>query len=1050
VGANDFRISDMGPNGNGNYNAWLPALAYNNTDNEYLVVWFGDDNTPPLTDGQQEIFGQRLDAATGTQVGANDFRISDMGPDGDSSYGAFSPAVAYNSINNQYLVVWYGDDSTAPLVDEEFEIFGQRLNAATGAQVGANDFRISDMGPEGSISYDASSPTVAYNRTNNEYLVVWQGDDNAPPLVDEEFEIFGQRLNAATGAQVGANDFRISDMGPDGDVKYGVLDLALAYNGANNEYLVVWYGYDNTPPLDRELEIFGQRLDAATGVQVGLNDFRISDMGPDGQKNYYAAYPAVAYNSGNNQYLTAWEGSDNTPPLVAFEKEIFGQRLEYAPPTVTLVNSVAGTGDGVLAEGEATTAAITQLLVSFSKSMRNPAGDTGANDVTNPANYRLFSSGADGAFQTGACGAAQGDDGTVAINAVSYNSDTRTASLTVNGGARLPPAGYRLLACGTLHDLDSTPLDGNDDGISGDAFPRTFVVLNTPPSISAIADRSIPENSSTPAIPFAIGDAETAAASLIVSASSSNTTLVPNANIVFGGAGANHTLTVTPAADRRGSAMITVRVSDGIATSSTNFVLTVTPSPWLALLYLAGDDIEPTGAGGLRVSLSEPLKRLLLRLDTMPYNPNVRVVVLYDGNLADDSRLMVRAPGGLQDVAARPFWFPAGQKELDTGSVSTLSAFISWARATYPGSPYSFLSIVDHGGGWAPDLGDIGQPRTGGGVQAGGWRGMSLDLTSPGGTSLSTLDTSDALALALGTERFDVVFFDACLMGMIESAYQVHPYASYLVAGENLLWAQLPYESYFAPTLLNSTTTPKQLAVSMVESYNQTAPSNPFTIAALDTTRLPDLASKTNTLASRLLAALPGGASPVAGAEARIRAAYAEAQKFDYDNSLTIDSTDGYVDLADFARQLLLPATAISNEVSAAAQAIVEATGGRGEANRVVVGFKARSGTVRTPSGLHTWDFTDSYGLAIYLPLGEQDMRPTGPPTTPDGPATPERQLDYYTDPDQLAFTRDAPKWAELLVRLEGNTPPRDAGRGAYRAPFPVSKISIYLPLVRR
>jgi hypothetical protein len=33
---------------------------------------------------------------------------------------------------------------------------------------------------------------------------------------------------------------------------------------------------------------------------------------------------------------------------------------------------------------------------------------------------------------------------------------------------------------------------------------------------------------------------------------------------------------------------------------------------------------------------------------------------------------------------------------------------------------------------------------------------------------------------------------------------------------------------------------------------------------------------------------------------------------------------------------------------------------------------------------------------------------------------------------------------------LEGNTPPRDPDKGPYRAPFPVSKISVYVPLVRR
>ena len=64
-------------------------------------------------------------------------------------------------------------------------------------------------------------------------------------------------------------------------------------------------------------------------------------------------------------------------------------------------------------------------------------------------------------------------------------------------------------------------------------------------------------------IAFTVGDAETAAGSLTVSGSSSNPTLVPNANIVFGGSGANRTVTVTPAANQNGTATITVTVSDG-------------------------------------------------------------------------------------------------------------------------------------------------------------------------------------------------------------------------------------------------------------------------------------------------------------------------------------------------------------------------------------------------------------------------------------------------------------------------------------------------------
>ena len=74
---------------------------------------------------------------------------------------------------------------------------------------------------------------------------------------------------------------------------------------------------------------------------------------------------------------------------------------------------------------------------------------------------------------------------------------------------------------------------------------------------------------------FTIGDAD-GPTGLAVSGQSSNTTLVPTANIVFGGSGANRTVTVTPAANQAGSTTITVTVTDGTASAETSFVLTVT------------------------------------------------------------------------------------------------------------------------------------------------------------------------------------------------------------------------------------------------------------------------------------------------------------------------------------------------------------------------------------------------------------------------------------------------------------------------------------------
>jgi hypothetical protein len=268
-----------------------------------------------------------VNAATGAEIGANDFRLSDIGPDGDVDYGAGYPAVAYNSANNEDLVVWHGDDDTGALANEEYEIFGQRVSA-TGVEIGTNDFRLSDMGPDGDWLYDARSPAVAYNSADEEYLVVWYGDDDTGGMVNEEREIFGQRVDAATGAEIGANDFRLSDMGPDGDAYYAAWYPAVAYNGAANEYLVVWRGDDDTAALvDEEYEIFGQRVSAATGAEIGT-DLRLSDMGPDGDASYDASDPAVAYNSAGNEYLVVWHGDDDTGGLVEDEFEIFGQRFD--------------------------------------------------------------------------------------------------------------------------------------------------------------------------------------------------------------------------------------------------------------------------------------------------------------------------------------------------------------------------------------------------------------------------------------------------------------------------------------------------------------------------------------------------------------------------------------------------------------------------------------------------------------------------------------------------------------------------------------------------
>ena len=129
---------------------------------------------------------------------------------------------------------------------------------------------------------------------------------------------------------------------------------------------------------------------------------------------------------------------------------------------------------------------------------------------------------------------------------------------------------------------------------------------NTAPTISNILDGAVDLNTSTGPIAFTIGDAETAPGSLTLSGSSSNPTVVPNGNIVFGGSGANRTVTVMPAANQSGTATITITVSDGVLSAADTFVLVVgTATPDFSLVGApASQTVAPGGSANYGLTIS--------------------------------------------------------------------------------------------------------------------------------------------------------------------------------------------------------------------------------------------------------------------------------------------------------------------------------------------------------------------------------------------------------------------------------------------------------------
>jgi hypothetical protein len=104
----------------------------------------------------------------------------------------------------------------------------------------------------------------------------------------------------------------------------------------------------------------------------------------------------------------------------------------------------------------------------------------------------------------------------------------------------------------------------------------SITAVNDAPTISSVSGQSTSEDTVKSGVTFTISDIDTTlACSSSVSKSSSNTSLLPVANITTAGTAPNCTVSLTPAANINGSSSVTLTVSDGALTASTSFTLTV-------------------------------------------------------------------------------------------------------------------------------------------------------------------------------------------------------------------------------------------------------------------------------------------------------------------------------------------------------------------------------------------------------------------------------------------------------------------------------------------
>ena len=108
------------------------------------------------------------------------------------------------------------------------------------------------------------------------------------------------------------------------------------------------------------------------------------------------------------------------------------------------------------------------------------------------------------------------------------------------------------------------------------AYAAVRSQINFAPSLSTLTNQTIAEDTSL-SLPFTVFDAETPAANLTVTPTSSNQTILPDAGLSVSGSGTNRTLLATPAPNGNGNVTVTLSVSDGAMTTNASFVLTISP-----------------------------------------------------------------------------------------------------------------------------------------------------------------------------------------------------------------------------------------------------------------------------------------------------------------------------------------------------------------------------------------------------------------------------------------------------------------------------------------
>ncbi len=167
-----------------------------------------------------------------------------------------------------------------------------------------------------------------------------------------------------------------------------------------------------------------------------------------------------------------------------------------------------------------------------------------------------------------------------------------------------------------------------------------------------------------------------------------------------------------------------------------------------------------------------------------------------DGDWTETRRLYISQDSDLNAITS-PIIENIG--EADMGNPQTLVDFLTWTIQKYPAKKYALI-MSDHGAGWTY-----------------GW----TDQAS--GSGMRTAEITEAVERvqqSMGGQKFEIIGFDACLMGMIEVYGQLYPYSNYMVASEEVIPSQgWAYAAWLYQLAQNPSMDGRGLSQAIVSTY---------------------------------------------------------------------------------------------------------------------------------------------------------------------------------------------------------------------------------------